>query len=73
MSNVIKLPALWHSDLNAEDVLFAIAASKPKHAFVITWPEDGSMPTYHSSTSDTPVVVYRINEFLHKLYSGEFK
>lgn len=72
MSNIIKLPRLWHSVLDAESMLNAIAADKPKHAFVICWPEDGSMPTYHSTTEDTSVVVYRINEFIHKLYSGDF-
>lgn len=73
MSNIIKFPALWYSDLDAAQMLNNIAAEKPKHAFVIAWPEDGSMPTYHSSTSDTPVILYRIQEFVHKLYSGEFK
>jgi len=73
MSNIIKFPSLWYSDLNAGKMLNNIAFEKPKHAFVIAWPEDGSMPSYHSSTSDTPVIVYRIQEFLHKLYSGEFE
>jgi len=71
--NVVKFPGLWHSDLKADEMLRAIAAEGPGHAFVIVWPEDGSMPTYHSSTADTPCVVYRINEFLHKLYGGDFQ
>ena len=54
-------------------MLKVIAAETPKHAFLIVWPEDGSMPTYHSSTADTPIVVYRITEFLHKLYNGDFQ
>lgn len=71
MSNIIKLDFLTKHDISAEDMFKALAEEKPKNAFVICWPEDGTMPTYHSTTSDTPVVVYRINEFVHKLYSGE--
>ncbi|MBL8713207.1 MAG: hypothetical protein JNM12_09925 [Alphaproteobacteria bacterium] len=73
MSNVVKFPGLYYGDIPAAEMLENIAADKPKHAFVIVWPEDGSMPTYHSSTSDTPIIVYRINEFLHRLFNGEFK
>lgn len=50
-----------------------IADSNPRHAFVIVWPEDGSLPTYHSSTGDVPTILMRLNEFSHKWYSGDFK
>jgi hypothetical protein len=59
-------------DLNAPDMLRTIAESEPADAFVITWPKDKTMPTYHSSTGNTPVIMLRIQEFIHKYYSGDF-
>ena len=70
--NVIKMPGICYSATPAVDMLREIADSAPKHAFVITWPEDGKMPTYYSSTGDMPVVLMRLNEFIHKVYGGEF-
>lgn len=72
MDNVIKINFLTNQDINTSDMLRAIADENPKHAFVITWPENGDLPDYHSSTGDTPVVLMRINEFIHKYYNGEF-
>lgn len=60
-------------DLSAKDMLCNIAEENPSHAFVVVWPEDGGMPTYHSSTSDIPVVMMRVNEFIHKVYNGDFQ
>lgn len=71
--NVIKFPGITKHDIQADDMLRSIAENKPLHAFVICWPEDGSMPTYHSSTADTPVVLMRLNEFIHQYYNGDFK
>ena len=65
-NNIIKL----YND--APGILRAIADEEPKNVFVIAWPNDGSMPTYHSSTSDTPVVLMRLQEFIHKYYNGDF-
>lgn len=71
--NIIKLNFQTKNDISASAMLCNIAAENPKNAFVISWPEDGGLPSYHSSTGDTPVVIYRLNEFIHKLYNGEFR
>lgn len=73
MAEILELSNLiTRHDLQANRMLRAIAKDKPGDAFVIVWPKDGSMPTYHSSTGDTPVVLMRIQEFIHKYYSGDF-
>lgn len=72
MSNIIKLPLVTKHDINATSMLEKIAKGLPAQAFVIVWPDDGSMPTYHSSTGDIPVVLMRLREFEHKYFSGEF-
>jgi hypothetical protein len=72
MGEVIKLGIVTKLDISAADMLTEIASQKPKNAFVICWPEDGSMPTYHSSTGDMPVILMRLNEFIHKFYNREF-
>lgn len=71
--NVIRINFSTVKDISASDVLRNIADNNPKHVFVIAWPEDGSMPSYHSSTSDMPVILMRINEFVHKYYNGDFQ
>lgn len=70
--NVIKLNITTTLDLSCPEMLRNIADENPKHAFLIVWPEDGSEPTYSSSMADTPLVVYHIQEFLHKLYANNF-
>lgn len=73
MGKVIYLNKLVTKvDINASRMLRVIAKEKPKHAFVIAWPEDGRLPTYHSSTGDIPIVLMRLREFEHKYFSGEF-
>jgi len=72
MGEVIKLSFNTRLDINAADMLRNIAEDGPENAFVIVWPKDGSMPTYHSSTGDLPVVLMRVNGFLHKFYNGDF-
>lgn len=72
MSNVINFTGLTINNIDASTMLKNIAEEKPKNVFVIVWPEDGSMPTYHGSTSDMPVVLMRLQEFIHKYYSGDF-
>lgn len=71
--NIVKFPGITKHDISAKNMLEAIAQDNPSHAFVITWPEDGSMPSYHSSTGDTPVVLMRVNSFIHKFYNGDFE
>lgn len=73
MGKVIKLKNLiTKNNINPISMLREIAKKKPKNAFVIIWPEDGSMPTYHSSTSDISIILMRIREFEHKYFSGDF-
>lgn len=57
----------------AERMLRDIADKKPAYAFVIEWPSDGSMPIFHTSTEDAPVIAYRLQNFLSDLYSGKIK
>lgn len=73
MGEVIKIEFMTKHDISAEEMLNNIATLKPKHAFVIVWPEDGSEPTFHSSTGDAVTILYRIREFEHSLFSGDFK
>ena len=71
MTNIIQFPDI--SPLTASDMLRNIADNDaPKYAFVICWPEDGTMPTYHSNTKDIPVTLMRLQEFVHRCYNGEF-
>lgn len=73
MAEILTLPTLvTQHEINAAKMLREIAKDKPHHAFVIVWPKDGSMPTYHSSTGDMPIVLLRVQEFTHKYYSGDF-
>jgi hypothetical protein len=72
MGEVIKLEFNTTLDISAQEMLEEIAKQKPKNAFVVVWPEDGTMPTYHCSTGDIPVVLMRVNEFIHKYYNGDF-
>ena len=72
MGDIIKFTGLTKCDLSAKEMLVNIAYDNPKNAFVIVWPENGEMPTYHSTTSDTPVVLMRLQEFIHKYYNGDF-
>lgn len=71
MGEVIKLDINTRLDINASDMLRSIADQNPKHAFVCVWPEDGSIPTYHSSTGDISTVLMRVNEFVHRYYNGD--
>lgn len=73
MGDVIKLDFITRHDLGADGMLKSIAEEKPKYAFVIVWPEDGTTPTYHSNTGDMPVVLMRLHHFLHKYYNGDFE
>lgn len=70
--NIIPFQGITKHDLSVEKMFAGIVKENPKHAFVVAWPEDGSMPTYHSTTGDTAVVLIRVQEFIHKFYNGDF-
>lgn len=53
------------------DMLRKIESSKPNYAFVVEFPSDGSMPIFHTSTQDAPVLCYRLQNFLDAIYSGK--
>lgn len=59
-------------ELGVPEWLAKIAKEKPAFCFVVVWPADGSMPTYHSNVGDMPTVLMRVNEFVHKHYNGDF-
>lgn len=71
-AEIIKFPGITKHDIDAAEMLNEISVEKPKYAFVICWPENGEMPSYHSNTSDTPVILMRLQEFIHKYYNGDF-
>lgn len=70
--NIIRLNIITKVDLDAAYILRNIADGEPQHVFVIEWPKDGSMPKYSSSTGDMPVVLMRMQEFIHRYYNGDF-
>ena len=72
MNNVIKFPSGINHELDSAEMLHEIAKDAPKKVFVICWPEDGSMPTYHTNTADYPVIMMRLQHFIHKMYNEEF-
>lgn len=71
-SKKIREENLTTENINCARMLEEIAKSNPKNAFVVVWPEDGSEPSYHSSTGDMPTVLMRLNGFIHAFYNGEF-
>lgn len=73
MAEILHLDTLTKHELDTAEMLRSIAENDPEYAFVICWPKDGSDPTYHSNTGDTPVILMRINEFIHKYYNGDFE
>lgn len=70
MAEIIHMYDSTRLDQLPEEVLNGVLAKKPRHLFIIAWPEEG-MPTYHSTTSDMPIVTMRLRQFEHKLFSGE--
>lgn len=72
MGDVIRLNCITKHDIDSSEILRAIAEEAPANVFVICWPQDGSMPTYHSSTGDIPTVLMRLREFEHKYFNGDF-
>ncbi len=72
-NNIVPFTGITKHDLTASTMLENIAAENPKNVFLIVWPEDGSMPTYHSNTCDIAVVLMRLNQFIHQYYNGDFE
>lgn len=72
MAEIIDFHQYVTGEMPAPEMLRNIADGEPINAFVIVWPADGSMPTYHSSTSDIPVIMMRCQEFIHKYFNGDF-
>ncbi len=72
MAHILRYKGITTRDISPAEMLTAIAEEEPKNVFVLVWPDDGSMPTYHSSTGDTAVVMLRLQEFIHKFYNGDF-
>lgn len=64
---------LTEGDINCSDMLREIAKGEPKNAFVICWPEDGGMPSYHSSSGDMPVILFRLQTFIQGILSREIE
>lgn len=70
MAEILQLPDfITKCDIPANSMLKEIALSEPDHAFVVCWPKDGSLPTYHCSTSDMPVVLFNLQKFIHRFYT----
>lgn len=72
MADIIKFDGLTANDISAGDMLREIAAEEPEYVFAITWPKDSGVPTYHSNTSDMAEILMRLQEFVHKLFNGDF-
>ncbi len=72
MAEILELELVTKHDLSVEEMFSNIAKQNPYHAFVIVWPEDGTQPTYHSTTGDMPTVLMRLREFEHKYFNNEF-
>jgi len=72
MAEIIHIKQYTSCEISAEEMLRNISKESPANAFVMFWPNDGSMPTYHCSTGDMPVIMMRIQQFIHKYYNGDF-
>ena len=73
MGEVVYLENLiTRLDLDSAKILESIAEDKPDKVFVICWPDNGGPPTYHTNTADIPAVLFRLREFEHKFFNGDF-
>lgn len=74
MAEILEIPNfITTQDINTPEMLRAIADEEPEFAFVIAWPKDGEMPTYHCNTSDMPVVLLRLQTFIHRYFQGAYE
>lgn len=72
MADIIQFNGMTTHDIDAVSMLQSISEEEPANVFVVVWPKDGSPPTYHSSSADVPVVLMRIQQFIHKYYNRDF-
>lgn len=71
--NVIPFPGAGFVDIDASTMLESIAKDKPKFVFVIVWDGvDGSTPIYFCNQCDKFSIMYRLQKFIHGVYSGVF-
>jgi hypothetical protein len=70
--NVIPVLFTPRQSIDSRRMLETIAQEEPETVFVICWPKDGGNPTYHSNTGDIPVIFFRLQEFIHGVYSGKY-
>lgn len=73
MAEIIRLHKYTEGDIDPREMMDAIFEGGQKNVFVIAWPADGGLPSYHSSTGDLPVVLMRLQEFAHKYFNREFE
>ncbi len=71
-AEIIYMYDTTNLDQRADEILQAVLDNNPAHLFIIAWSKDGSLPTYHSTTSDFPTVLMRLREFEHKFFNGDF-
>lgn len=72
MAEILRIPNfITKVDIHAPSMLREIAKENPDYAFVIVWPKDGSLPTFHSNTSDMPVILMQLQRFIHLAFSGD--
>lgn len=74
MAEILEIPNfITTQDIDTADMLRAIADEQPGNAFVIAWPQDGKLPTYHSNTSDMPTVLLRLQTFIHEYFQRAYE
>ena len=74
MAKILEIPNfITLQDINTAEMLREIAKEKPANAFVIVWPKDDGLPTYHSNTSDMPTVLLRLQTFIHEYFQRAYE
>lgn len=71
LADVIHMYDSTSLEQDSREVLLGLAERKPAAVFVVAWDENGEA-TYHSTTSDFPVVLNQLRMFEHKYYNGDF-
>lgn len=75
MGKVIRLhPCLCPGEEMSVKNMFdnIIKENNPRHAFVIGWDNIRGRATFHSTTGDNTVIIFRLQEFMHRFYNGEY-
>jgi len=68
----MKKEEFTSGQIDCVEMLKAIARTKPKNAFLVVFPADGSFPTFHSSTGKMKSVLAGIKTFMSKYKNGDF-